>query len=78
MMSNVFIHKKQEINIIFFGHKQGRFQKFERPVQGNNLVPFQTIFFKIFRLIPGLANKFWGRVPKLQIIFGNILSRVET
>ena len=61
-----------------FLHIQGRPGKFESPGQANNLWVFPTIFFTIFRPIPGMAKKFLRRVPKLQIIFWKILSHVET
>jgi len=38
---------------------------------------FKPIFFNIFRFRAGL-KKIWVRVPKLWIILGKILSRVET
>ena len=40
--------------------------------------PLNPIFFELFRPRIGLENDDVGRVPKLWIIFGEILPRVET
>ena len=40
--------------------------------------PLKPIFFKLSRPKTGLATLFWGRVSKMRIIFGEIISRVET
>jgi hypothetical protein len=47
------------------------------PGQANILAPLHTNMLQNFWSTTRLANLFWGNVPKLRIIFKEILSRVE-
>ena len=40
--------------------------------------PLKPMFFKLFRPKTGLAKFLGGARPNLRIIFGDIISRVET
>jgi hypothetical protein len=57
---------------------QGRPKTCGRPGQANKLALLQTDIIWTFSAYKRAGEHFWGRVPKLRIIFGGILSRVET